>query len=128
MIDGYKGEVLSTVEKDAIDRARMRLNAIKSARGGKFKLSEKQFCTELENIWIWAELSAAERIMRCAEADLELSTRDLLIGEMHSFVMACYDILKKRVPLKMELKLDDLLYGPFATKVAVDSFEERTVE
>ena len=83
----YHSSVLSTVEKDAKIKAYYRLAQFKAKRGGKFKISEKQFIDELQNMWITGEFSSAERMLRFIESDESMATRDLIRGELHVFAV-----------------------------------------
>ena len=117
-LEAKKTEVKSSVEKDATKNAHHRLKILTAKRGGKFKISEKQFQEELEMAWIGGEFSSAERILRCLELDEDLSTRDLCIGEAHNFVIDLYKVLKKKLGLKDELGLEDILTGgKYATQM-----------
>ena len=117
-----KSELMTTVERDAKQKAYARLVQMKSKRGGRFKISEAQFVEELTNMWIAGEFCAGERILRCIEIDETLSTKDLIRGEIHEFILAGYKILKKRMrEITEDLKVEDLIYGKFSTdKVVAD--------
>lgn len=116
VINKYKREALLNIEKDAIDRAHERLATLKKKRGGKFKITEKQLVEELANVWVAGEFSAAERILRIVEVDPELTTKDLIRGEIHLFIMEVFSLLKRRLELQMDLKLENLLWGKFSTE------------
>lgn len=123
--DQIKAQVKSSVEMDAGEKARMRLNQIKKKRGGKFKVSEAQFLKELEDMWIAGEFSSAERILRSIESDEEVASRDLIRGEIHIFIMDLFSLLKKRLQLEENLKLEDLIWGQYSTEKVVEAFKER---
>lgn len=120
-LEAMKKEVKSTLEKDATAKAYHKLRVICNRRGGKFKLSEKQFIEVIEDIWIAGEFSGAERILRCLEMDKDLNTRDLCLGEIHIFIMDVYNILKKRWKLRGELDLGDLVDGKYSTRAIEES-------
>ena len=129
MIEAAKNEARSNVENDAKQKAAKRLNAICHRRGGKFKISEKQFSEELENMWISGEFSCAERILRCIEIDKELNSRDLIRGEIHLFILDLYKILKERLDLKEDLQLEDLLDdGKYFTGRIMESREHNEIK
>jgi hypothetical protein len=112
----YRSSIISSVENDATEKAYMRLDAIRKKRNGKFKISEKQFIQEMENMWVSGEFTSAERILRCIESDPEISSKDLIRGEIHIFIMDLFKILKKRLDLSMDLNLEDLLWGKYTTE------------
>ena len=120
-MNDFKQDIMSTVEKDAKAKAFARLAQLKQKRGGKFKVSEKQFLLELENMWITGEFSATERMLRYVEADTELDTKDLIRGEMHVFLIDLFNILKKRIDLKITFGINDLLWGRFTTEKVLAS-------
>lgn len=125
MVDEYKEKVVSTVEKDAVAHALRRARTISKKRGGKFKMSEHQFTVEMTTAWISGEFSAAERILRCIEADPELNSKDLIRGEIHIAILDLFKILKKRLDIKENLELEDLLWGKFTTENVVKEFRAR---
>lgn len=100
-------------EQDAKNKAEHILAQIKSVHGGKFKLSEKQFIEYMSHMWIYGELSAGERILFALNEDPSLN-RDTIIGELHLFVLETFKVLKKRLNLKMDICLDDFLFGRFS--------------
>jgi hypothetical protein len=106
---------LTNTEADGKRKAQLRLQNICARRGGKFKLTEKQFCEEMELMFLIGEMSGAERILRGIESDDSIDTKDLIRGEIHMFLMALNDILKKRASGVADLKLEDLLWGRFTT-------------
>ena len=118
--EDIKNQIKANTEMDAIRAAQNRLNAIKHARGGKYKMSERQFLEEMENMFLAGEFSAAERVMRCVEHDEELNTRDLCIGELHMYVIHVYALLKRRLKLKQNVDLEDLIDGKYSTRKAKD--------
>jgi hypothetical protein len=120
-MNDFKQDIMSTVEKDAKAKAFARLAQLKQKRGGKFKVSEKQFTEELENMWITGELSGTERMLRYIESDTELDTKDLIRGEMHVFLIDLFNILKKRIDIKLAFGIEDLLWGRFTTEKVLAS-------
>lgn len=122
-LEQIKINTRSTVEKDGENKARHLYRTICAQRGGKFKISERQFIEDVAGIWIAAEFSASERILRCIELDEELNSRDMIRGEIHNFIMDLFKILKKRGMVRGELNLMDILEGKYSTRVGV---EERT--
>lgn len=112
---------LSNCEQDAKDRAYKTLMVFKAARGGKFKISEAQFRTELESIYISGEFSAAERLLRAIEFDAELITKDLIIGELHLFILRIADILRRRGLLEGQVHLEDIIDGRHSTHKILNS-------
>lgn len=115
-IQDFKDKVFSHIEEDGLLRAQDRLKVLCQKRGGKFKISEKQFVQELSNMWVGGEFSAAERLLRVIEADPELDTKDMIRGEIQMYVIRVFNILKKRLDLDMNVRLEDLLYGKYATE------------
>lgn len=108
-------EYFTSVEKDAQAKAVQTLLKIKKDRGGKFKLSERQFMDVIETIWIGAEMSGAERVLRAIESDDDLDTKDNIRAALHIFVLDLLKILKKRIGLKMTVTLEDIIWGKYST-------------
>ena len=111
-------EYLTSTEQDAKAKALYRLHKAKKKRGGKYKMSERQFVEECEINWIAAELSATERMMRYIESDRStLATVDDVLAEMHMFLVDLVNILKKKKELDKDIDfgLDDLLTGRYTT-------------
>lgn len=121
-----QNELMTTVEKDAKIKANTRLVRIKAKRGGKFKISEKQFLEELENMWMIAEFSAAERILRHIEIDAEINSKDLIRGEIHIFLLDLFKILKKRIDIKASFGVEDLLWGRFTTEKVMATRQDQS--
>lgn len=124
MIDVRK-ECFSNVDKDGLLKARKRADAICKVRGGKFKLSEKQFIEEMTTQWICGEFSAAERILRAIELDPEVNTKDLIRGEIHIFMLDVYNVLKKRGGFNSNIELEDLIDGKYSTEFALKKIKEK---
>lgn len=119
-IEAIKKKAKSEVENDGIRYGYQRLAILKNKRGGKFKLSEKQFVDELATSWVSGEFSAAERILRCIELDPELNTSDLINGELHMMIVDFYEVLKKRSVLVPGFELGDLIDGKYSTKAILE--------
>jgi hypothetical protein len=101
-------EVLLTAESDGKVNANAFRNIVANRRAGKFKLSEAQFVEIATTIWCQAEFSALERILRCMELNKD-HTKNEIIGEIHLILLNNYDILKKRMGISGDLKLEDFL-------------------
>lgn len=109
-------DYVELIRRDAREQALERLFQVKKARGGKFKVNDRVFVEELENIWMVAELSAHERIMREFEEDKTLQ-RDDIRGLLHEIVYRLFNIMKKIRNLRMEVTLEDIIYGKHSTEV-----------
>lgn len=112
----YKAEVVKNIEKDGMDKAELAVQSLCHKRNGKFKISEKQFIEEMTNMWVSGELSGAERVLRLLESDPDLTTKDLIRGEIHVLLINIYKIAKRRMSLKKEFALEDFLYGKYTTE------------
>jgi hypothetical protein len=115
---------LQTVMRDATEKARMSLARLKNSRGGKFKISERQYVEEAEATWLFAEFSAAERIMRAIESDDDLDNKDNIRAALHIYILESYEVLKKKFNLRRSVTLEDLIDGKHSTETILRSRDE----
>ena len=131
MENKFNTESFDKIEFDAEENARLRLAMIKKKRGGKYKLSEAQFIEEMRGAWSCGELVAAERILRCIELNPELENSvDLVKGEIHLFILKVFEVLKKskNLEIKMDVHLEDLLWGKYSTEEVMKRREKFNVD
>lgn len=120
-------DYISSVERDAASKARDTLASVKKERGGKFKLSERQFLQVAEDLWMGAELSGAERVMRIVEGDTDIVTKDDVRAVLHLYVLSLFNKVKRRLNLAMSVTLDDLVHGKYSTEY-INKERERSIQ
>lgn len=112
-LEELKKVTKSTMRKDAESFAWRR--SLRHLNKDKFKVSHKQYRTDMELAWLAGEMSSAERILRCIDLDEELNNRELIQGELHMYIMDVKAELEKHMG-PINVGVEDLMEGLFSTE------------
>ena len=106
-----KKMILGSIVNDAREKCSLSVKLTGGINStGRIKVSRKEMIDKMMDIWIAAEMSSAERILRCIELDGEASRLDI-IADIHIHLQEVTKLLVSRGVMLNSANINDLVPG-----------------